>query len=87
MAHTLTKPQQRLLRNLLKVGRWNNESEIIRYGLHLVAREVEAEHARGLEPYPASTLMSAYGRLTLSDRRDEKSMEMASAGPAPEELA
>jgi len=44
MAHILSEPQKRLIPELLKVGRRNNESDILRYGLHLVAREVEAEH-------------------------------------------
>ena len=48
MAHTLTEPQRRLIQELLKVGRWNNESEIVRYGLHLVAKEVETEKANSI---------------------------------------
>ncbi len=50
MARTLTEPQRRLIQELLKVGRWNNESEIVHYGLHLVAKEVETDHERSLEP-------------------------------------
>ena len=46
MSTSLTTGNKQLLRSLLKVGRWGNQSEIIRYGLHLVKREVEAE-ARG----------------------------------------
>lgn len=86
MAHTLTEPQKRLIRELLRVGRWNNESEILRYGLHLVAKEVEGEQARNLEPYPAGVLARAYRRLTRRERKEEKSMERASAGPANGEL-
>ena len=41
MATTLTTQNKETLKRLLKTGRWNNESEIMRYGLHLVAKEVE----------------------------------------------
>ncbi len=86
MAHTLTEPQKRLIQELLKVGRWNNESEILRYGLHLVAREVETEQEHSLEPYPAGVLARAYRRLTPRERKEERAMERASAGPAKGEL-
>ena len=86
MAHTLTEPQKRLIQELLKVGRWNNESEIIRYGLHLVAREVEAEQERSLEPYPAGIVARAYRRLTPTERKEEQAMERASTGPQKGEL-
>ena len=43
MATTLTEQNKKTLKRLLKTGRWNNESEIMRYGLHLVAKEVEWE--------------------------------------------
>ena len=41
MATTLTTQNKQTLKRLLKTGRWNNESEIMRYGLHLVAMEVD----------------------------------------------
>ena len=43
MATTLTTQNKQTLKKLLKTGRWNNESEIMRYGLHLVAMEVERQ--------------------------------------------
>lgn len=86
MAYTLTEPQQKLIQRLLKVGRWNNASEILRYGLHLVAKEVEAEQERRLEPYAAGALADAYQRLTPSERESERSMEVASAVPQRGEL-
>ncbi|MBM3838558.1 MAG: hypothetical protein FJ398_11450 [Verrucomicrobia bacterium] len=86
MAHTITNPQKKLIQELLKVGRWNNESEIIRYGLHLVAKEVETEQTRSLEPYAAGVLARAYRRLTLRERQEHQTMERASAGPAKGEL-
>ena len=86
MAHTLTRPQKRLIHELLNVGRWNNESEIIRYGLHLVAREVEADQERSLRPYPASLLARAYRKVTVRERKEQQAMEDASAGPQKNEL-
>ena len=86
MAHTLTEPQKRLVRQLLQVGRWNNESEIIRYGLHLVAKEVQADQAQSLEPVAKSVLMRAYRKLSKNDWEEEKAMEQASALPLRGEL-
>ena len=86
MAHTITEPQRKLIQELLKVGRWNNESEIIRYGLHLVAKEVETEQERSLDPYPAGVLARAYRRLTPRETKEERAMERASARPQKEEL-
>jgi Arc/MetJ-type ribon-helix-helix transcriptional regulator len=86
MAHTLTEPQKRLIQELLKVGRWNNESEIIRYGLHLVVKEVETDQERSLEPYPSGLLARAYRRITPRERKQERAMERASAGPQKGEL-
>jgi Arc/MetJ-type ribon-helix-helix transcriptional regulator len=86
MAHTLTGPQQRLIKELLTLGRWNNESEVLRYGLHLVAKEVEADQARNLQPYPAGILARAYRRLRRSEKQEWAGMERASAGPQPGEL-
>jgi Arc/MetJ-type ribon-helix-helix transcriptional regulator len=86
MAHTLTEPQKRLIQELLRIGRWNNESEILRYGLHLVAREVEQEQERSLGPYPPGVLARAYRRLTPRERREERALARASAGPQQGEL-
>ncbi len=86
MAHTLTEPQKRLIEELLKVGRWNNESEILRYGLHLVAKEVEGDQERSLDPYPPGLLARAYRRMTPRERKEARSMERASAGPQKGEL-
>ena len=86
MAHSLTNPQKRLINELLKVGRWNNESEIVRYGLHLVAKEVETDQERSLEPYSTGVLARAYRRVTPHERKEQRAMERASAGPQKGEL-
>ena len=87
MAHALTSPQKRLINELLKVGRWNNESEIVRYGLHLVAREVETDQERSLEPYGAGLLARAYRRVAPRERKEQRAMERAPARPPRGELA
>jgi Arc/MetJ-type ribon-helix-helix transcriptional regulator len=86
MGHALTNPQKRLMRQLLQVGRWNNESEIIRYGLHLVAKEVKADEARSLQPISKDVLMRSYRKLSRADREEERRMERASSRPALGEL-
>ena len=86
MAHALTTPQKRLINELLKVGRWNNESEIVRYGLHLVAKEVELDQERSLAPYSAGVLARAYRRVTPRERKEQRAMERASARPQKGEL-
>jgi Arc/MetJ-type ribon-helix-helix transcriptional regulator len=86
MAHALTSPQKRLINELLKVGRWNNESEIVRYGLHLVAKEVENDQERSLAPYSAGLLARAYRRVTPRERKEQSVMERASARPQKGEL-
>ena len=86
MGYTLTEAQKSLIRELLKVGRWNNESEIIRYGVHLVAKEVEAEQAQSLEPYAPGLLAKAYRRLNARERKEERAMERGSALPRKGEL-
>jgi Arc/MetJ-type ribon-helix-helix transcriptional regulator len=64
MAATVAMPQKKLLRKLMKSGRWNSESEIVRYGIDLVRREVEREQ---LSPYPEHVLTEAYDKLTREE--------------------
>src|SRR5439155_10222330 len=59
MAVSLTPQNKRTLKRLLKTGRWNNESEVIRYGLHLVNKEVDG--GQNLSPYTAAELRRALG--------------------------
>lgn len=86
MTHTFSAPQKRLIQKLLKAGRWNSESEIIRHGLQLVASEVKRQPAPSLEPYPAGLLTRAYRRRTPRDREEEAALAQASAGPQKGEL-
>ncbi len=76
-------PQKELLRKLMKSGRWNSESEIVRYGIDLVRREVEREQ---YSPYPENVLTEAYSRLTKEERRQGDRMGRGSARPLPGEL-
>jgi Arc/MetJ-type ribon-helix-helix transcriptional regulator len=70
MAATVAQPQKELLRELLKVGPWTNESEIVRYGIELVRREVERER---FSKYPDGTLAKCYRQM----ERDELAEDAA----------
>ena len=63
------------MRRLLKTGRWNNESEILRYGLHLVEHEVRFEE---LAPLPAGALAASYKNQTAAEKAEEALMVKAS---------
>jgi Arc/MetJ-type ribon-helix-helix transcriptional regulator len=84
MAATVAMPQKKLLQRLMKSGRWNSESEIVRYGIELVRREIEAET---YAPIPESALTEAYSKLSNNDRKEEEAMARASALPDPDELS
>ena len=86
MSLSLTEQNKKLIKALLRVGRWGNESEIVRYGLHLVAREVEAEQRRALAPVSAGMLSAAYRQLGADDFKEERALAKASAYPAAGEL-
>ena len=86
MSASVTSSQKRLVKQLLKIGRWNNESEIIRYGLHLVAKEVEREQERNLAPYPPGPLAKAYRKLGPATLEEDRAMANASAYPSKGEL-
>jgi Arc/MetJ-type ribon-helix-helix transcriptional regulator len=86
MSASVTSSQKRLVKELLKIGRWNNESEIIRYGLHLVAKEVERDQERRLAPYPPGVLAKAYRKLGAAALKEDRAMANASAYPAKGEL-
>ena len=83
MSATIAAPQKQLVQRLLKSGRWNNASEIIRHGLELVRLEVEREE---LSPYPDSVLAGAYRQARGEDRDADSQLGRASARPAPGEL-
>lgn len=86
MSASVTSSQKRLVKQLLKIGRWNNESEIIRYGLHLVAKEIERDQERNLDPYPPGFLAKAYRKLGKADSEVDRALANASAYPTRGEL-
>ena len=83
MAATVAMPQKKLLQKLLKSGRWNSESEIVRYGIELVRREVARER---LSPYPDHVLAKAYRKLSVADRELDDQLGRASNHPVSGEL-
>ena len=86
MNASLTLENKKLVKALLRTGRWGNESEFARYGLHLVAREVEAEKQRSLALIAAGVLARAYRRLRPADRQGDRAMSKASVCPRKGEL-
>ncbi|MBM3878820.1 MAG: hypothetical protein FJ387_03740 [Verrucomicrobia bacterium] len=86
MNASLTAENKKLVKALLRIGRWANESEIVRYGLHLVAREVEAERQRSLEPISAGVLARAYRKLDRATHAEDRALGNASSYPRPGEL-
>ena len=83
MSATIAAPQKQLVQRLLKRGRFNNASEIIRHGLELVRMEMEREE---LSPYPDSALAEAYRQSSRQDQETDATLGRASARPAPGEL-
>lgn len=83
MAVSLTPENKRTILRLLETGRWNNESEIMRYGLHLVNQEVQRAQLEQLAPIPKGALAEAYRRQTADERADEKRMARRSLRHRP----
>jgi Arc/MetJ-type ribon-helix-helix transcriptional regulator len=83
MSATIAAPQKQLVQRLLKSGRFNNASEIIRHGLELVRREVEREE---LSPHSDSALAEAYRKAPREERELDSKLGRACARPSPGEL-
>jgi Arc/MetJ-type ribon-helix-helix transcriptional regulator len=83
MAATVAQPQKELLRELLKAGRWTNESEIVRYGIELVRREVERER---LAPVPDKVLARCYKQMSAEELAEDRKLGAASAQPSAKDL-
>ena len=85
MSHALAADNKKIIRRLLRTGRWNNEMEIIRYGITLVDREVRRDGVCDLpEPLEAGTLAKCYRRQTATERREEQALLRASVRIKPE---
>ena len=72
----LTAENKRQIKRLLKSGRWNNESEIMRYGLHLVILEFEA-YEKGQWPEPIST--EEMDKIYAEETAEEKALDKAAS--------
>ncbi len=83
MAATVAQPQKELLRELLKAGRWTNESEIVRYGIELVRREVEREQ---LAPLPDKVLARCYRQMSVDEISEDHQLGAASARPGSKDM-
>ncbi len=79
MATTITAPNRKLIERLVKSGRFNNYSEVVRYGLELVRREIEREE---LSPYPESVLAKIYREMAKEEKDAEARLARASVRPS-----
>jgi Arc/MetJ-type ribon-helix-helix transcriptional regulator len=88
MAVSLRPDNKRILKRFLKTGRWNNESEILRYGLRWVERELTAEQFAELSPVSAEQLAKALRQLTPLEQLEETRISRASLRhrPRPKDL-
>lgn len=68
MSVSLTPENKRALKMLLATGRWSNESEIMRYGLHLVLQEARLND---YAPIPKEELAAALAAMTSEEKREE----------------
>lgn len=78
MAATVTQPQKDQIKHLLELGRWNNESEIVRYGIELVRREVEQESRESMSPLADDDLAAAYAAMSAEEIAEDQAMAAAS---------
>ena len=75
MSVSLTAQNKRTIKTLLATGRWANESEIFRYGLHLVEKEVRRSD---LAPMPKEKLARALAQRTAEERAEDQVWDEAS---------
>ena len=87
MSIALTDENRKVLKWLRGTGRWANDSEIVRYGLHLVLKEVKTEMTQGLGPYSYAEVAKAYAKDSKEDRKMEKLLGKASARFKPGDSA
>ena len=86
MSVALTVQNKRTLKRLLSTGRWGNESEILRYGLHLVEQEVQAKaHDQLPAPIPNKVMARIYREETPEEKAIEAKLSKASSRLTPED--
>jgi len=83
MSATISLSQNELIKDLLAVGRFKNKSEIVRHGLELVKKEVDAER---LAPLSSSALAACYAAMSAEDLDSDSALGRASAYPTKGEL-
>jgi Arc/MetJ-type ribon-helix-helix transcriptional regulator len=81
MSKVLTREDKQLLKQLQEAGHWGSESEIIRYGLLLVKKEIG--QLQSLAPYSKTILRKAARRATSEDEDEDSRLARASARYRP----
>ena len=82
MSVSLTPQDEQTLKRLLRRGPWGNESEIIRYGLHLVEKEIES--SQWPELIPDEVMARIYREESQEERTIENTLTRASQRIKPE---
>ena len=80
----LTSADRQLLKQLLKLGRWNSENEVIRSALFLLKGEIEGGHLHNLAPYSQAALRRAARSASREDIAADRRLAKASARCRPE---
>jgi Arc/MetJ-type ribon-helix-helix transcriptional regulator len=80
MSSAVTTPQSLLLERLLKTGRWNNKSEVVRAGIELLAREVARED---LSPLSDAELARCYEEMSAAEKAEDNKLARRSARHKP----
>ena len=75
MSATVSAQQEKVLQRLLKTGRWNNKSEIVRHGIELVQREVQAEELAGV---PDDVVRQCHAEMTAEEIEADRAMGRSS---------
>ena len=84
MNAALTSADRQLLKQLLKLGRWNSQNEVIRYALFLLKDEIENGRVLHLAPYSHAALRRAARTATREDIAADRRLAKASARCRPE---
>ena len=79
MNATRTSADRQLLKQLLKLGRWTSQNEVIRSALFLLKVEFEHERLRELTPYSQAALRRASRKASREDIAADRRLAKASA--------
>ena len=80
----LTAQSKRLLKDLLKTGKWESQSQIASQALYLLMKEQSRSQVALPKPLPKATLKRIYNSETKAERKIERELAKASMRIKPE---